>query len=207
MNPLRELGRLGQSVWLDDIRRSWLDDGTLARLIADDGLAGVTSNPAIFEKTIAKGGEYDAAIGDIARRGASAGEIYETLAIEDVGRAADQLRATYDANGGHDGFVSLEVSPHLADDTDGTIAEARRLWTALGRPNAMIKVPGTAAGLPAIRTLLAEGINVNVTLLFGIGRYREAAEQFLAGLEQRAAAGQPVDRVASVASFFLSRPT
>lgn len=203
MNPLRELKRLGQSVWMDDIRRAWLEDGTLARLIEDDGLAGLTSNPSILEKAISTGGEYDEPIRRLAQAGASAGKIYETLALEDLRAVADLLRPTYEASGGADGFASLEVSPHLADDTEATVQEARRLWRAFDRPNAMIKIPGTAAGLPAIRVLL--GVNVNVTLLFGLARYREVVDSFLGGLEQRARAGLPVDRIASVASFFVSR--
>jgi len=205
MNPLLELKRLGQSVWLDDIRRGWLNDGTLARLIREDGLAGVTSNPAIFEKAIAEGADYNEVIDALARSGSSAQQIYETLVLEDIKAAADLFRGTYDATSGSDGFVSLEVSPLLADDTVGTLHEARRLWQALDRPNVMIKVPGTKAGLPAIRTLLSEGINVNITLLFGLERYREVVEAFLSGLEQAAAAGLPVAPIASVASFFLSR--
>ena len=202
MNPLKALKELGQSVWLDDIRRGWLDDGTFARLIAEDGLSGVTSNPAIFEKAMAAGREYDEPIR--ARAGLEPAAIYESLAIDDIRAAADLLRPTYDA-GGADGFASLEISPHLADDTEATFREARRLWQALERPNGMIKVPGTRAGLPAIRALLAEGVNVNVTLLFGVQRYREVVDSFLEGLEQRAQAGKPIDRVASVASFFISR--
>jgi transaldolase len=205
VNPLRALHDLGQSVWLDDIRRAWLDDGTLARLIADDGVAGVTSNPAIFEKAISGGGEYDAAIRELAGLGQTPGAIYESLALDDVRRAADLLRRTWEATNGADGFVSLEVSPHFADYTEATVREARRLWTAFDRPNAMIKVPGTEAGLPAIRDLLRAGVNVNVTLLFGIDRYREVVDAFLAGLESRVADGLPVDRLGSVASFFLSR--
>ncbi|BAU49289.1 transaldolase [Sulfurifustis variabilis] len=204
-NPLRALHELGQSVWLDDIRRAWLDDGTLARLIADDGVAGVTSNPAIFEKAISGGGEYDGAIAELTRLGKTPGTVYETLAIDDVRRAADLLRPAWDATNGADGFVSLEVSPHFADYADATVREAKRLWAAFDRPNAMIKVPGTHAGLTAVRALLRDGVNVNVTLLFGLSRYREVAESFLAGLEARLADGRPVDRVASVASFFLSR--
>lgn len=204
-NRLRALRELGQSVWLDDIRRAWLDDGTLARLIADDGVAGVTSNPAIFEKAISGGGEYDAAMRELTRAGHGPGAVYEALALEDVRRAADLLHPTWVATDGEDGYVSLEVSPHYADDTASTVREARRLWAAFDRPNAMIKVPGTRAGLPAIGTLLVEGVNVNVTLLFGVARYREVAETFLAALEARAAAGHDVRRVASVASFFLSR--
>jgi transaldolase len=203
-NPLRALRTLGQSVWLDDIRRGWLEDGTLARLIAEDGLSGLTSNPAIFEKAMAAGDEYAEPIRRCARLGLGPGAIYESLALDDIRAAADLLRPTYDA-GGADGFASLEVSPHLADDTEATLREARRLWQALDRPNGMIKVPGTRAGLPAIGTLLAEGVNVNVTLLFGVQRYREVVDSFLEGLERRAQAGRPVDRVASVASFFISR--
>jgi transaldolase len=204
-NPLRRLAELGQSLWLDDIRRSWLRDGTLMRLIEEDGLAGLTSNPAIFAKSIAQGTEYRAEAQSLARKGLAPGAIYETLALGDVRAAADLLRPVYEARGRTDGFVSLEVSPHLADDTDATLEEARRLWAAFDRPNAMIKVPGTRAGLPAIRTLIAEGVNVNVTLLFGLERYREVVDAFLSGLEQRVASGAPVDGVASVASFFVSR--
>jgi transaldolase len=204
MNPLQDLHRLGQSVWLDDIRRRWIRDGTLARWIAEDGLAGVTSNPAIFEKAINAGDEYDAEIRTLANGGHSAGQIYERLILDDVRAAADLFKPVYEAACA-DGFVSLEVSPHLADDTVATVVEARRLWRTFGRPNAMIKVPGTTAGVPAIRQLLTEGINVNVTLLFGLARYREVVDAFLEGLEQRRAAGGSVAHVSSVASFFLSR--
>ncbi len=204
-NPLRELARLGQSVWLDDIRRSWLQDGTLTRLIEDDGLAGLTSNPAIFAKSIETGREYESEIGTLARQGLTPGAIYETLALEDVRAAADLLRPVYEAWDGGDGFVSLEVSPHLADDTTATLQEARRLWRAFDRPNAMIKVPGTSAGLAAIQALITEGINVNVTLLFGLARYGEVVHAFMSGLEQRAKNAAPLERVASVASFFVSR--
>lgn len=204
MNPLRRLRELGQSVWVDDIRRAWLLDGTFRRWIDEDGVSGVTSNPAIFEKAISAGGEYDGPIRTLAREGHSAAAIYEALAIEDIRRAADLLRPAFDATGA-DGFASLEVSPHYADDTEATLREARRLWRALDRPNVMIKVPGTAAGLPAIRTLLGEGVNVNITLLFGLDRYREVVECFLAALEERATAGKSVEGIASVASFFISR--
>jgi transaldolase len=204
-NPLLELKALGQSVWLDDLRRAWLEDGTLKRLIREDGLDGVTSNPAIFAKAIIDGEEYERAIAELAERHVSAREIYDALALDDVGRAADLFRPVYDASDGVDGFVSIEVSPHLAYDTEATVAEALRLWGRLARPNVMIKVPGTRPGLPAITELLAKGVNVNVTLLFSVPRYREVVDAFLAGLERRADAGQPVARVASVASFFLSR--
>ncbi|HEY0943304.1 MAG TPA: transaldolase [Steroidobacter sp.] len=204
-NPLRQVHQLGQSIWLDDIRRSWLRDGHLARLIAEDALAGVTSNPAIFAKAISEGAEYNDAITSLARAGRSINDIYEALALEDVQAAADLFQSTYRAAGGGDGFVSLEVSPHLADDTRGTVAEGLRLWQAFNRPNAMIKVPGTRAGLPAITELIAAGVNINVTLLFSVQRYREVVDAYLSGLEQRVAAGKPIDNVASVASFFLSR--
>ena len=204
-NPLRRVHELGQSIWLDDIRRGWLRDGHLARLIADDAIAGVTSNPAIFAKAIGEGAEYNDAIAGLARAGHSIHDIYENLALEDVRAAADLFRQTHATSNGIDGYVSLEVSPHLADDTQGTIAEALRLWQAFDRPNAMIKVPGTAAGLPAITELIAAGININVTLLFSVERYRAVVDAYLAGLERRVAAGQPIDRIASVASFFLSR--
>ena len=204
-NPLRRLAALGQSVWLDYIDRALLAGGELERLIREDGISGVTSNPAIFEQAIARHTEYDAAIAVLARRGAGAAEIYEALAVEDVCRAADLLGGVYAASGGRDGYVSLEVSPRLAHDTEATVAEAQRLWARVARPNLMIKVPAMRAGLPAIRRLIAEGINVNATLLFSVARYREVAQAYLAGLEDRLMAGAALDRAASVASFFLSR--
>ncbi len=205
MNPLRHLAALGQSVYLDELSRRMLRNGDLERLIRDDGIHGVTSNPAIFQKAIAAGDDYDEAIGALAREGRTAEAIFEALAIEDIQAAADLFAETYDSSDGHSGFVSLEVSPHLAHDTEGTIDEARRLWAALARPNVFVKVPGTAAGLSAIRRLTAEGININVTLLFGLPRYQAVTEAYLVGLEDRLAAGEPVHDVASVASFFLSR--
>jgi transaldolase len=204
-NPLLRLGALGQSIWLDYIRRQMIDSGELQKLIDEDGLKGVTSNPAIFQKAIGGSRDYDEAIRALTRRGAAVEAIYQALTVEDVQRAADLFRPLYDRLAGQDGFVSLEVNPHLARDTQGTIAEARHLWQALARPNVFIKVPATREGLPAIRQLIAEGVNVNVTLLFGLPRYREVAEAYIAGLEDRADQGRPVDRVASVASFFLSR--
>jgi len=204
-NPLRRLQDFGQSIWLDFIKRGMLFSGELQRLIEEDGLRGVTSNPAIFEKAIAGSRDYDKAIRALALAGKSTEAIYQALTVEDVRRAADLFRPVYDRTDGRDGFVSLEVSPHLAYNTDGTIAEARRLWKALDRPNVLIKVPATREGLPAIRQLIAEGININVTLLFGLPRYREVAEVYIAGLEARAARGEPLRSVASVASFFLSR--
>jgi transaldolase len=204
-NPLRKLESFGQSIWLDFTRRGMVASGEFRRLIEEDGLSGVTSNPSIFEKAIDGSHDYDEAIRDLALAGRSADEIYQALTVEDVRMAADLFRPTFDRTEGRDGFVSLEVSPYLAHDTARTVAEARRLWAALGRPNVMIKVPATRAGLPAIERLTAEGVNVNVTLLFGLARYREVVDAYLRGLEDRAAQGRPLSRVASVASFFLSR--
>jgi transaldolase len=204
-NPLRKLSTLGQSIWLDYIRRQMIDSGELKKLIEDDGLKGVTSNPAIFQKAIAGSADYDEAIRSLALAGQSIEEIYQVLTVEDVQQAADLFRPVYDREAGRDGFISLEVNPHLAQDTEGTVKEARHLWQALGRPNVLIKVPATKEGLPAVRELISEGINVNVTLLFGLPRYREVAESYIAGLEARAAQGRPLNPVASVASFFLSR--
>ncbi|MEJ2671942.1 MAG: transaldolase [Deltaproteobacteria bacterium] len=204
-NPLVKLGNFGQSIWLDYIRRKMIESGELKKFIDEDGLKGVTSNPSIFEKAIAGSDDYDEAIRKLVGAGKSVQEIYETLTVEDVGAAADEFRALYDRVDGKDGFVSLEVNPHLAHDTDGTIAEARHLWQALGRPNALIKVPATKAGLPAIRQLISDGVNVNVTLLFGLPRYKEVVDAYISGLEIRAEKGQPLNQVASVASFFLSR--
>jgi len=204
-NPLLKLHALGQSIWLDFINRELLRSGTLQRLIEADGLAGLTSNPAIFAKAIGQTGQYDDALRARLGERLDTKALYEALALEDVQAAADIFSPVYSATRGRDGYVSLEVSPHLADDAAATVEEAQRLWAAFDRPNAMIKVPATRAGLEAIRTLIAEGINVNVTLIFGLTRYREVVEAFLAGLEARAAAGGPIDGIASVASFFLSR--
>lgn len=204
-NPLLDLADYRQSVWLDDIRRGLLGDGTLRRLIENDGVSGVTTNPSIFEKAIVEGHDYDAALRAAARRAATPAEIGDRLMREDVAAAADLLSAVYDRTEGRDGYVSLEVSPHLAHDTEATVREAQRLWAELGRPNLMIKVPATREGLPALRRLIAEGINVNCTLLFSVARYAEAAEAYLDALEARHAAGQPLHAVSSVASFFVSR--
>lgn len=204
-NPLQQLAALGQSVWLDYIHRDLFSGGALRRMIEQDALTGMTSNPAIFEKAIGEGHAYDGQIAELARAGQDANAIYEAVSQSDVQHAADELRPVYDATRGVDGYVSLEVNPHLARDQAGTIAEARRLWAALKRPNAYIKVPGTAEGLGAIRTLISEGININVTLLFSLPRYQEVMDAYLSGLEQRLAAGGSIDRVSSVASFFISR--
>ena len=205
VHPASALAQLGQSLWLDYIHRDLLDSGELRRLIGQDGIRGVTSTPTIFEQAIGAGTSYDAAIAAGARAGRDARGILEALSVEDVTRAADVFRPVYEMTGGNDGFVSLEVAPDLAHDTEGTVAEARRLWAAVDRPNLMIKVPGTAAGLPAVTRLIAEGINVNVTLLFSVAVYRGVIAAYVRGLELRAAAGRPLEAVRSVASFFVSR--
>ena len=206
MNRLRALADMGQSVWLDFLSREIIENGELKRLIEADGIAGITSNPSIFERAIGETNVYDAEIARLAGDGrVSVNAIYERLATADITAAADLLRPLYDASDGRHGFVSLEVSPYLAMDSAATIAEAQRLWAAVGRENIFIKVPGTAAGIPAIRRLLAEGINVNITLLFSQQVYDEVVEAFLGALEERVAAGQPIARIASVASFFVSR--
>jgi transaldolase len=192
-------------VWLDDISRGMLEDGSLARLIEADGLAGLTSNPAIFAHSIQNDARYAQPIAALLPRVSSALALYEELALEDLHRAAALLRPLYEASGGADGFVSFEVSPHLAYDADGSRAEARRLWDRLNIPNALIKIPGTESGVPVIRDLIAAGINVNVTLLFSPERYQAVGEAYLQGLRTRADAGRPLGSVASVASFFLSR--
>jgi transaldolase len=205
-HPLLHLQALGQSVWLDFIQRSLLGPGrTLEKLIREDGLRGVTSNPSIFEKAIVGSPDYDEQIRFLALQGRSSAEIVDALVFEDVGRAADQFRPVYQASGGTDGFVSIEVSPTLARDTAGSVAEARRLWTTLNRPNIMVKIPGTKAGLPAIKKLLREGLNVNITLLFSVERYIEVREAYFDALEERVRAREPVERLGSVASFFVSR--
>ena len=204
-NPLLVLKSLGQSIWLDYIERGMLASGKLTQLIERDGLAGITSNPSIFEKAISGRQDYEADIVALGRRARNAAEMYESIVLADIGHAADLLLPVYERSRKRDGFVSIEVSPHLAYDTDRTVKEAARLWEQLHRPNIMIKVPGTVPGLPAVRHLIARGINVNVTLLFGLGRYREVLQAWLSGLEDRVQAGLSLDSVASVASFFLSR--
>ena len=204
-NPLRVLNSLGQSVWFDYIRRSELTSGHLKELIDDDGVSGVTSNPSIFEKAIAGSNDYDEAIRKLVEAGEETPAIFESLEVEDIRTAADIFRPVYDSTEGRDGFVSIEVAPTLARDTQGTIAEAHRLWQEVDRPNILVKVPGTAEGLPAIEQLLGEGININITLLFAIERYEEVAWAYIAALEKLAREGKPLDRIASVASFFVSR--
>jgi len=204
-NPLLTLGQLGQSPWYDYITRELLASGRLARLIAEDGLRGMTSNPTIFEKAISGSEDYDEDIRRLSAGGRKADDIFDALSIADVRAACDIFRSTYDAQAGHDGLVSIEVRPDLAGNTDASIAEAARLWNAVDRPNLMVKIPGTAAGIPAIEESLAAGININITLLFAVERYQEVIEAFLRGLERRRQAGHSIDRLASVASFFVSR--
>ena len=204
MTKLHDLSKLGQSIWFDFIRRSLISSGELQALV-DKGVRGVTSNPTIFEKAIAGSADYDADLNRLVGEGKSVDEIYEILALDDIAQAADVLRPVYDLTQGADGYVSLEVSPTLAHDTVGTVADARRLFAALDRPNIMIKVPATPAGIPAIETLLGEGINVNVTLIFSLAHYQAVAEAYIAGLEKLAAEGGDLSKVASVASFFVSR--
>ena len=204
-NPLLALRRYGQSVWFDYIRRDLITEGKFAAMIRDDGLAGITSNPAIFEDAIARHGVYDDLIADLRAAGSSPELAYETLTTGDLRLAADVMLPLWQQSQGRDGLVSLEVSPHLTEDSAATVREARRLHEAVARPNLMIKVPGTRAGLPAIEELISAGIPVNVTLLFSIDRYREVVEAFLAGLERRHRAGLPLTGIQSVASFFISR--
>jgi len=204
-NPLLKIQEFGQSIWQDYIQRNIILSGELKQLIDEDGIRGVTSNPSIFDTAIAGSRDYDDDIRAMALEGKSIEEIYRFLTVRDVQQAADHFRPLYDGSEGKHGFVSLEVNPHLARNVDGTIQEACDLWKALDRPNVFIKVPATREGLSCIRRLIGDGINVNVTLLFGLPRYREVADAYISGLEDRAAQGKSVDRVASVASFFLSR--
>jgi len=202
---LQELQRYGQSLWLDYIRRDMVRSGHLKELIERYGIRGVTSNPAIFEKAIDDSNDYDEDIRELIGQGRSAQEIYQILTVQDIQEAADVLRPLYDSTQGRDGFVSLEVSPYLAHDTEATILEARQLWKKVNRPNLLIKIPATAEGLPAIRQCISEGININVTLIFGLPTYMKVATAYIEGLELRFEQGETIGRVASVASFFLSR--
>ena len=206
-NPLNQLAALGQSFWYDNIQRSLLTGGALARMVAEDSLTGVTSNPAIFNKAISQSQDYDDELAKLLSENPQrdAAALYEVLAIRDIQAAADILQPVYDSTNGVDGYVSLEVSPTLAHDTQGTIEEGRRLFKTVGRPNLLIKVPATPAGLPAITALIGEGINVNVTLMFSLKHYDDVAEAYLAGLEKLASRGGDIGRIASVASFFVSR--
>jgi transaldolase len=204
-NPLLALREVGQSVWLDYTHRKMLRSGELRRLSEEDGVAGVTSNPTIFEKAIATSADYDDSLARLRERGASPVDAYETLVAEDIAAVCDVLRPVFDRTGGADGFVSVEVSPLLAHDTAGTMDEVRRWFARIDRPNLMVKIPGTIEGIPAIEEMTAEGRNINITLLFSIDAYVRVAEAYQRALERRVAAGQPVDGIASVASFFVSR--
>ncbi len=205
-NPLIGLKEIGQSVWLDNLSRKLIHSGELKRLIDEDGLSGITSNPTIFQKAISGSTDYDSSLRRMIDQGVrDEKELFLGLAMEDVSEAADFLWPTYKSTNGQDGFVSIEVSPDLAYETDATISEARRLFSTIGKKNILVKVPGTQQGVPAIEQLTGEGVNVNVTLLFSTERYEEIAEAYLKGLERRASKGQPIDEIASVASFFVSR--
>lgn len=205
MNNVQKLHLLGQSIWCDNIQRGLLVNGEFAGMIARQEIRGVTSNPTIFMNAMTKTHDYDAGLTPLAKAGHSAEEIFWQLAVEDILAGADLLAPLYQESNAGDGYISLEVSPYLAHDTESTLAEARRLWKLIDRPNLMIKIPATGVSLPAIRGAIADGINVNVTLIFSRERYAEVMEAYIQGLEQRAAAGLPIDRVASVASFFVSR--
>ncbi|WP_230628826.1 transaldolase [Sphingomonas sp. Leaf37] len=207
MGKLNDLSAAGTAVWLDFVDRKFLEAGGLEKLVKADGLTGVTSNPSIFEKAMGHGDAYDATLAEFDKQNPDAATIdrYEHLAIQDIKAAAETLRPVYDRLETKDGYVSLEVSPYIADDPDATIAEAEKLWHAVDRPNLMIKIPGTLAGGPAISATIAKGINVNVTLLFALDAYIRVAEAYATGLEERVRQGQPIDTIASVASFFVSR--
>ncbi len=205
MSAVSDLTRLGQSLWYDNIQRRMLENGDMAGMIARGEIRGVTSNPTIFNNAITKSHDYDAALIPMARAGLSAGEIFDRLAIEDIRHATDLFLPVYRESQGGDGFVSIEVNPNLAHDTGGTLAEARRLWALVDRPNLMVKIPATPEGIPAIRQAIAAGINVNITLIFSLARYSQVIEAYLCGLEDRLAAALPVDFLSSVASFFVSR--
>lgn len=205
MNNLTQIQEHGQSIWLDALDRNLMDSGELKRFIEEDELRGLTSNPAIFEKAISNSSDYDEDIATFSKKERSNEDIFYEIAIADIQRAADIFKRVYEETNGNDGFVSLEVSPHLARDTEGTIEQARKLWRKVDRKNVMIKIPGTLEGLLAIRQCISDGININVTLLFGLNRYKKVTEAYLGGLEDRLKTGNSIARVRSVASFFLSR--
>ncbi|MFS8083936.1 MAG: transaldolase, partial [Ginsengibacter sp.] len=205
MNNVKSIHDHGQSIWLDFFDRELMSSGKLQKLIDEDGLSGITSNPSIFEKAVTSSSDYDEDIKKLSDEGKNNEEIFFGFAVNDIRRATDILRPVFDESKGTDGFVSLEVSPHLANDTEGTIKQARELWKSVDRKNVMIKIPGTKEGLAAIKKCISEGININVTLLFGIPRYLEVTEAYISGLEERLKNNEPIDHVSSVASFFLSR--
>jgi len=204
-NPLLQLKSYGQSVWYDTVDRAQLDNGLFKRMVDEDGIVGVTSNPTIFQKSISHGDAYDEQITQLVREGKNTSEIYEALAIRDIRTVADMMLPIYERANRQDGFVSLEVSPDLAHDTEASLAEARRFWKMVDRPNLMIKIPATPEGLPAIRQTLAEGLNINITLIFSIEDYRKVADAYISALEERNAEGKDISHIASVASFFVSR--
>src|SRR6266508_1894246 len=204
-NPLLELKRYGQSVWYDDLNRKLIVTGALQRMVDEDGVSGGTSNPSIFEKAISGTDAYDEHLRRLVDEGRELPEIYDELTVTDVCQSADVFRATYDRTAGADGYVSLEVSPLIAYDTQASVEAAQRLFRALDRPNAMIKIPGTPEGLPAVEQCLSDGLNINITLLFGVENYEQVAWAYVSALEKRWAARQPIDRIGSVASFFVSR--
>ena len=204
-NPLLEINNYGQSVWMDNLNRSLIKSGELEQQIKEYGLKGITSNPTIFEKAIANNQVYDADIEAAIKAGKPVSEIYESLIFQDIRDVCDRFKAIYEQTGGLDGYVSIEVSPHLARDTEGTVEEALRYYQAIERENVMIKIPGTPEGFPAVERVIAEGINVNITLLFSVESYEQTAWAYIRGLEQRLKQGKPIDKIASVASFFLSR--
>jgi len=204
-NTIKQLVKEGQSVWLDDISRQLIQSGELQRQIDDVGIRGVTSNPTIFQKAIAASDVYDEEIVNLLKQGKKPAEVFQTVAVKDIQDACDLFRPLYDETGGEDGFVSIEVLPSLARDADGTMENARTLWTAVDRPNLMVKVPGTTEGVTAIRTLLTEGININITLLFSLNNYEQVARAYIDALTKRHEDGLPIDKLASVASFFVSR--
>ncbi|HET6511612.1 MAG TPA: transaldolase [Candidatus Kapabacteria bacterium] len=204
-NRWHDIEQYGQSLWYDNMARKFIGSGALKNMIGEVGLKGITSNPAIFEKSISTGTEYDSDIQKFIREGKSTSEIYDLLTTEDIRAAADVMREVYNETAGVDGYVSIEVNPDLAHETASTVAAAKRLWETVDRPNIMIKIPGTPAGIPAIREVLAEGINVNITLLFGIENYSQVAQAYIDALRQRLSKGQDITNIASVASFFLSR--
>ncbi|MEJ2413430.1 MAG: transaldolase, partial [Anaerolineales bacterium] len=202
---IEKLKEIGQSLWYDNITRKKLDDGTLKNMFQREEIRGITSNPSIFDKAISQSSDYNDQIKKLTKEGLSKEQIFERLAVSDIKRAADLFGSLYDETGGRDGFVSLEVSPYLANQTQDTIAEAGNLWNLVERPNLMVKIPATIEGLPAITESIAAGLNINVTLIFGLERYQQVIDAYLTGLEKRSAAGLPLDRISSVASFFISR--
>lgn len=204
-DKIKQLKDIGQSIWYDNIERKLLNDGTLKGMVDRGEISGITSNPSIFNKAISQSSDYDQEIEELTSKGLDREEVYVALAVRDLQQAADLFLPLYEKSGGKDGFVSLEVSPYLAHETEATIADAKKLWQLVDRPNLMVKIPATLEGLPAITEVIAAGINVNVTLIFGIERYRAVMDAYLSGLEQRADNNESLEKVASVASFFISR--